>query len=186
MVESKYHSYSQIALGVVFVVWGAMSAIWSEIPGSSFLAVAGFFIIYSGVKHYYRYSYLTNLVANVLAANPRTTIRKIAQEAKIKEKTVYKILNYLRAEGRLKSTFDPATGDLIVYEIDGFRPFDNFSQYPPNAPMPTTPQYQNNTNAYQNVSSQRPPETTYPICPYCGTIVPPDSKFCPNCGASLG
>ena len=86
MVKSKYHSYSRIALGILFIAWGVLSIIWDEMPGSPFLAVAGLFIIYSGVKHFYRYNYLTNLVVNLLSSNPRTTVKWLAQESRLKEK----------------------------------------------------------------------------------------------------
>jgi len=185
MVKSKQHSYTQIVLGILFIIWGIVCAIWSDFPGSPFLAIAGVFIIYGGIEHYYRYNHLTNLVANVLASNPRTNLRQLSQETRLKEKTVLRILTYLKAEGRLKSTFDPATGDLIVYEIDGFRPFERGVQPPAGTHLPQPQPYQGNLNASPRQSPQRLPEVQYPICPYCGAVIPPDARFCPNCGASL-
>ena len=101
-----------------------------------------------------------------------------------KRKTVLKIINYLRAEGRLKSTFDPVTGDLIVYEIDGLRLFDSSVPSLPNQ-IQSVSQYQNTSYIPQETSSPTGPNTQYKICPYCGTAVPPGANFCPNCGATL-
>jgi len=185
MVKSKQHSYTQIVLGILFIIWGIICAIWSDFPGSPFLAIAGVFIIYGGIEHYYRYNYLTNLVANVLASNPRTNLRQLSQETRLKEKTVLRILTYLKAEGRLKSTYDPATGDLIVYEIDGFKPFERGTPSPTISQIQQPQLYQTDTNPPQNQYLQGPPEISYPICPYCGAVVPPEARFCPNCGASL-
>ena len=191
MIESKYQAYQQIALGLIFIVWGAICFIWRTLPGSPFLAIAGVFIIYGGVIHYFRYIRLSNLVANILVSNPRISLRKIAEEAGLTEKRVKKILRFLKAEGRLKSTFDPTTGDLIVYEIDGHRTYEYTNQAQPMQPtmprvqQPVPPSYPSVSKHHNAMPQQQGYNARYTICPYCGTIVPPDAKFCPNCGATL-
>ena len=38
----------------------------------------------------------------------------------------------------------------------------------------------------QDIHYNEPGVSVIPICPDCGSVVPPGAKFCPNCGAEVG
>lgn len=179
---TKGHFYTHIVLAIIFIVWGILSY-FEIVFGSYWIAIAGVFIIYSAIEHYYRYKSSMNLVANVLKSSPIISMAQLKEETGMKEHQLKKVIRYLKAEGRLKSTFDPQSGDLVVYEVDGIPVMGQPGPYPPAAvPMQSQMQPQMTSKpeptVQDSVYSQK-------FCPYCGTIVPKDAKFCPTCGASL-
>ncbi len=172
MLYSKRKMASSVGLGIIFIGWGIIS--WATngvIPGTIWMAFAGFWILFGGITDYYKDLYRMNLVVNVLKVYPRISIRDLAKQTRMSRSRVLRLVNALRAEGRLKAHFDPKTGDLIVFEVDGVVP----GQVPAPQQQPLA----------QPVTPVQPQPVDYKICPYCGNLVPKDAKFCTFCGASL-
>ncbi|WP_287586104.1 zinc ribbon domain-containing protein, partial [Candidatus Borrarchaeum sp.] len=99
-----------------------------------------------------------NAVLSALRSYTRVTIGQLASELNMKEDDVRDAIVDLRTEGRIKTTFDHASGEVIIGT--------ETSQ--------TTPQPVIET---ESVAQK--------FCPYCGEKIPSGSVFCPNCGSSL-
>jgi hypothetical protein len=80
---------------------------------------------------------------------------------------------YLRAEGRLRASYEPETGDVLVLEVDSA---------PPIAVVPMSssglPEHEEKYKDYRV-----PTDKNY--CSHCGSIVKPEDKFCNNCGSFI-
>jgi len=172
-----YHEFvSTLGVGLIFIGWGLLCIIFPDFPGSPWIAFAGVWVLFGAVHEYYEYHYKVNLVANTLKMYHRVSIRDLSREIKISRRKILKIINYLRSDGRLKATFDPNTGELVIYEVDGVRPV---------IPEISGEQYQPMPTMQMPISSESGQTLSYKVCPYCGSAAPLNAKFCPNCGASI-
>lgn len=165
---AERRAISSIIMGVLFLVWGILSWLFPDvIPGSIWIAFAGGWILYGGITGYYKDLYREKLVLNILKLYPRITLEDLSKQTRISKSRLRRIINSLRAEEKLKAHFDPNSGELIIYEVDGT--------------VPGEPALSTN----QAITSPHVVANDYKVCPYCGNLVPKDAKFCTNCGASL-
>lgn len=159
-----------IAIGVAFLIWGTFSLVghfypsWS-IPGTYWLLIPGGIMVIAGIANIINYRYNRERVLAALKSYNQVGITHLSNELKLKEKEVKEIVVDLRTEGRLKASFDPESGDIMVLEAGGQTPV-SVSTSDATAPSVAA-------------------KTKDGYCQYCGSLVKPDDRFCNNCGSAM-
>jgi hypothetical protein len=158
-----------IGIGLGMFIWGLLSLIdhfvWGfSFPGTYWLLIPGGIMIIAGIANIINYRYNRERVLGALKSYNKVGISQLADELKLKEKEVKEIIVDLRTEGRLKASFDPESGDVMVMEVQGQIPI---SAIPVDE---TTPAATKTQEGY---------------CQYCGSIIKPGDQFCNNCGSAL-
>ncbi|MFW9924310.1 MAG: zinc-ribbon domain-containing protein [Candidatus Thorarchaeota archaeon] len=164
--------------GAIFLIWGLIVIIFKyakgvDIPGSYWMAILGGIMIIGGISNIINYRYNREKVLGALKSYERISLQQLSSELKLSEKRVKSLIIDLRTEGRLRASFEPETGDVLILDIDG---------NPPSAVVPMSssglPEHE---EKYKHL--QVPRDQNY--CPHCGSIVKPESQYCNNCGSYL-
>jgi len=164
--------------GIPMLIWGLLIIYFKyakdiDLTFTSSICVIGFVLIASGITSVLTSRYNQAKVLGALKSYERVSIAQLSSELKLSEKKTQATIVNLRAEGRLKASFDPKTGDVLVFEIDGELPIAV-------VPMSSSglPEHE---EKYKD--KQIPKEHVY--CTYCGSIVKPDDRYCNSCGSYL-
>jgi hypothetical protein len=160
-----------IAIGVAFLIWGTISLLdhflWARnFPGTYWLLIPGGVMLVAGIANVINYRYNRERVLAALKSYNQVSINQLADELKLREKDVKEIVVDLRTEGRLKASFDPESGDIMVLEVQG--------QAPVSASVPSISE-----------ASTPSVKAKEGYCQYCGSLVKPGDRFCNNCGSAI-
>jgi hypothetical protein len=164
----------------IILFFGSLITIFGIILISlGFLITTGVFIIgllmlISGIVSVIAYRHNRNKVINVLKNYERISIGQLSSELKLTERKIQNLIIDLRANGRIKISFDPITGDVFILEADGEPPFAV-------VPMSSSglPEYDAKYKDYQIPKDQD-------YCSNCGSILKTNAKFCIVCCNYIG
>ena len=161
-------------IGLGFIIWGILHVVYpNTVEGSKWLFLPGGILLLSSIGNIFAYRYNREKVLGALQSYQRINMSELSEELKMTEKNVKEIIVDLRTEGRLKASFDPESGDVIVLEVRG-QPPAGVELPEPQIDAPVGEM----TASMKSIKSQG-------YCPYCGIMVKTDDKFCNNCGAAL-
>lgn len=180
---SKRNAFSSgniwtIGIGLGLFLWGLLSLLdhffWNIIPGTYWLLIPGGILIIAGISNIINYRYNRERILAALKSYNTVSINQLAKELKMQEKDVKEIIVDLRTEGRLKASFDPESGDVMILEVTGQSSF---------AVTPVSssglPGHEEAISNLKSVSSDQG------YCQYCGSMVKPGDRFCNNCGSAI-
>jgi hypothetical protein len=141
--------------------------------GTIGLPIAGAIMVVAGIANVLAYRNNREKVLGALQSYERVQLSQLSSELKISESKTKDIIVDLRSEGKLKASFEPETGDVLVIEVKG---------EPPIAVVPMSssglPEHE------EKFKDKRIPKD-HNYCSYCGSIVKPEDQFCNNCGSYL-
>jgi len=141
--------------------------------GTIGLPIAGGVMVIAGIVNTLVYRNNREKILGTLQSYERVSLAQLSSELKLSESNTKDIIIDLRTEGKLKASFEPETGDVLVLKVKG---------EPPIAIVPMSssglPEHE---AKYKD--KQLPKEHNY--CSYCGSIAKPEDKFCNNCGSYL-
>jgi hypothetical protein len=157
--------------GLVMIYYKFVRGI--NLIGTVGLPIAGVILLIVGITNVLTYRYNRQRVLGALQSYERVSLSQLSSEIKLSDKKTKDIIVDLRSEGKLKASFEPVTGDVLVLEVNG---------EPPIAIVPMSssglPEHE------EKFKDKRiPKDLNY--CSYCGSIVKPDDQFCNNCGSYL-
>ncbi|MBK5112734.1 MAG: zinc ribbon domain-containing protein [Candidatus Heimdallarchaeota archaeon] len=137
------------------------------------LPIVGVILLLAGISNILTYRFNRQKVLSTLRSYERVSLSQLSSELNFREKKVKQLIVELRTEGKLKASFEPATGDVLVFEIKGD---------PVMAVVPVSssglPEHE---EKYKD--KQIPKEHHY--CSHCGSIVRPCDQFCNTCGSYM-
>ncbi len=141
--------------------------------GTIGLPIGGAIIVIAGIANVLTYRNKRERVLGALSSYERINLSQLSTELRISEQQTKDIIIDLRAEGKLKASFEPRTGDVLVLEVNGEPPITI-------VPMSSSglPEHE---EKYKD--KRIPKDQNY--CSYCGSIVKPEDKFCNNCGSYI-
>jgi hypothetical protein len=150
-------------LFVIFFSIFTNADLWATIS----IGVVGFILLASGIAIVLRIRLNRAKILGALKSYERVSLKQLSSELKFTKNKTKREIVHLRAEGRLKASFDPDTGDILIIEVDGLPPevFDPFS---------TEEEFKDKL---------KPSDLNY--CSHCGSIVKPGDQFCNNCGSLI-
>ncbi|MCE7745671.1 MAG: zinc ribbon domain-containing protein [Candidatus Heimdallarchaeota archaeon] len=164
--------------GIPLSIWGITVIVVTITTDSNLLGfintgIIGFILVIIGVFVVFRARNNQAKILGALKTYERVTLTQLSSELKISEKQTKNAIINLRAIGKLKASFEPGTGDLLVIEVDGKPPKTFISM--------TSSDLEEYEEGYKD--KQVPKDKNY--CSYCGSIVKEEDQFCNNCGTFL-
>ncbi|NHJ46222.1 MAG: zinc-ribbon domain-containing protein [Asgard group archaeon] len=149
---------------VIFISIFTSTELWATIS----IGLVGFILLASGIASVLSVRLNRAKILGALKSYERVSLEQLSSELKFTKNKTKREIVHLRAEGRLKASFDPDTGDILVIEVDGL---------PPEIFDPLT------ADKEEFKDKLKPSDLNY--CTHCGSIVKPDNQFCNNCGSYL-
>lgn len=168
-----------IGIGLGLFIWGLLSLLdhflWSrDFPGTYWLLIPGGIMILAGISNIINYRYNRERILAAMKSYNKVSIKQLADELKMQQKDVKEIIVDLRTEGRLKASFDPESGDVMILEVSG------------QPPIVVTPVSSSGLPEHEEaISGIKPLSANQGYCQYCGSMVKPEDRFCNNCGSAL-
>ncbi|MHA1124306.1 MAG: zinc-ribbon domain-containing protein [Candidatus Heimdallarchaeota archaeon] len=162
-----------ILFGVVFTIYGIIAIITGLYVTLS-IGVVGVILLIVGISSITNYRLNRKKVIGALKSYERVSLSHLSSELRMSKRKIKGFIINLRADGKLRASFEPETGDVLILEVDG---------EPPIAIVPMSssglPEHE---EKYKD--KQIPKEHDY--CSYCGSMLKPGDQFCNNCGSFLG
>lgn len=138
--KPEYKDYSELALGVIFIMWGILSY-FEVFPGSIWIAFAGFLILGSVISNLLSRSSVLKTVLYSLKSYKRVKLDQLAKELDMRPDELRAAIVDLRAKGKTDVRFDPETGEVIVGEsFEKAKEGNRFCQYC-GEPVPETARF---------------------------------------------
>ncbi|NHK32715.1 MAG: zinc-ribbon domain-containing protein [Asgard group archaeon] len=164
--------------GIPMLIWGIIVIILKFAIGRDYLVtisigVIGFILVSAGIASVLALRLNRAKILGALRSYERVSLEQLSSELKFSKNKTKKAIIHLRAEGKLKASFEPVTGDVLVLEVDG------------ELPMAVVPMSSSGLIEHEEKykDKQIPKDLNY--CSYCGSIVKPEDQFCNNCGTYL-
>ncbi|NHJ46144.1 MAG: hypothetical protein FK733_00015 [Asgard group archaeon] len=152
--------------GIILLAFG--------IYATTSILVIGSIMLVSGIASVFAYRNNREKVIGALKSYERISLEQLSSELKLTKRKVQRLIVDLRADGRIRASFEPISGDVLILEVDG---------EPPIAIVPMSssglPEHE---EKYKD--KQIPKEHDY--CSYCGSILKTNAQFCTNCGSYTG
>lgn len=165
--------------GLGFLIWGIIALRYPNIPGTKWLLIPGGILLLAAISNIFSYRYNRERILSALKSYQRVNIKQLSDELKMKDKDIKEIIVDLRTEGKLKASFDPESGDVVILELKGLPPTGaTFSEEAIPSAKVTISQVEEITPAMENIKAQG-------YCPYCGSKIQVQDKFCITCGSAL-
>ena len=167
-------------IGLGLAIWGAISWAKPGVTGTPWLLLPGGIMIVTAIANISTFRYNREKIIGALKSYSRISLPLLAKEIGMKEKEVKEIIVDLRTDNKIKASFDPESGDVIVLSVKGQAPaggvlVENPAEIVEPQPIPIgEPVY---------VSEKSIKDQGY--CPFCGSKVQPDDKFCVTCGSAM-
>ena len=173
------HKVFLFFFGIPLSIWGITVIVVTITTESNLLGfintgIIGFILVIVGIFVVYRARNNQAKILGALKTYERVSIARLSAELRISEKQTKNLIINLRAIGKLKASFEPGTGDLLVIEVDG-KPPETFIS------MPSTELPKYDLEEYKD--KQVPRDKDY--CSFCGSMVKENDQFCNNCGSFL-
>ncbi|MHA1213320.1 MAG: zinc ribbon domain-containing protein [Candidatus Heimdallarchaeota archaeon] len=163
-----------LGMGIGFILWGILYyTVASVHTGGWWCFIPGGILFFSGVSNIVAYRYNRERILGALKSYKTVSLEQLANELKMTQKTVKEIIVDLRTEGKLKASFDPESGDVMILEVKGQPPITG-------APVATSKETAKIAPAltHKEIKAQG-------YCPYCGSIISSSDRFCNNCGSAI-
>lgn len=166
-------------IGLGLAIWGALSWIYyPRIAGTPWLLLPGGIMIITAIGNIASFRYNREKIIGALRSYNRVSIPLLAKEIGMKEKEVKEIIVDLRTDNKIKASFEPETGDVIVLSVKGQAPaggvlVENQAEVVQPAPIGEPVMV-----SEKSIKAQG-------YCPYCGSRIQGDDKFCVTCGSAL-
>ena len=170
--------------GLGFIIWGIVAVRYPNTPGSYWMFIPGGILLIAAISNIFTYRYNREKVLGALKSYQRVDMNHLSNELRMKIRDLKEIIVDLRAEGKLKASFDPESGEVVVFEVKGMQPSGGTTvTSPPPAEVNASKKYEEMkeveiTPVMQNIKDQG-------YCPYCGSKVSDKDKFCVTCGSAL-
>ncbi|MBN1330198.1 MAG: hypothetical protein JXA54_12055 [Candidatus Heimdallarchaeota archaeon] len=164
-----------LGMGLGFILWGILYYTVDKIKtGGWWCFIPGGVLLLSSISNIMRYRYNRERILGALKSYKRVSLKYLADEIKLPEKSVKDMIIDLRTEGKLKASFDPESGDIIVFEVKGIQP-------PAGALFVSSVELPKSIEEIPSPKALK--EEGY--CPYCGSMVNEKDRFCNNCGSAI-
>lgn len=128
-------------------------------------------MLLAGISNVFTYRFNRRKILSTLRSYERISLSQLSSEVNIRKRKTKQLIVELRTDGKLRASFEPTTGDVLIFEVNG---------EPPSAVVPMSssglPEHE---EKYKHLHI--PDEHHY--CQYCGSIVKPDDQYCNNCGS---
>ncbi|MHA1356462.1 MAG: hypothetical protein ACTSR1_14970 [Candidatus Heimdallarchaeota archaeon] len=96
----------------------------------------------------------------------------------MEEKEVKEIIVDLRTDNKIKASFEPETGDVIVLSVKGQAPAGGVLVANPDEVVAPTPVGEPVMVSESSIKDQG-------YCPYCGSRIQGSDQYCVTCGSAL-
>ncbi|MBD3192231.1 MAG: zinc-ribbon domain-containing protein [Candidatus Heimdallarchaeota archaeon] len=169
-----------LAFGIGFLIWGIVSVVKPNAPGGWWMFIPGGILFVSAISNIISYRYNRERILGALKSYQKVPIKQLAKELRMKEKEIKEIIIDLRTAGRLKASFDPESGEVVVLEVGGRAPREIPMSMEPGEPSRKLPGKEEEavTDSLDSIKARG-------YCPYCGSKVQKKDRFCITCGAAL-
>ncbi|MHA1737719.1 MAG: zinc ribbon domain-containing protein [Candidatus Heimdallarchaeota archaeon] len=149
-------------LGIILLAYGIFA--------TTSIFIIGLIMLISGIASVFAYRHNREKVIGALKSYERISLEQLSKELRLTKRKVQSLIVDLRADCRIRASFEPVTGDVLILEVDGL---------PPIAIVPMSssglPEHEEKFK-----DKQIPKEHDY--CSYCGSILKSNAQFCTNCG----
>jgi len=164
--------------GIPMLIWGFLIIYYKYARGIDLTAtigvgIVGFLMVVSGITSVHIFRHNRVKVLGALQSYERISLAQLSSELKLSEKKTKAAIVDLRTEGKLKASFEPDTGDVLVFEVNG------------EPVMAVVPVSSSGLPEHEEKYKHKHIPKEHDYCQYCGSIVKPDSQFCNNCGSFL-
>ena len=150
-------------LGIILLSFGIFA--------TTSIFIIGLIMLISGIASVFAYRHNREKVIGALKSYERISLEQLSSELRLTKRKVQSLIVDLRADGRIRASFEPVTGDVLILEVDDL---------PPIAIVPMSssglPEHEEKFK-----DKQIPKEHDY--CSYCGNILKSEAQFCTNCGS---
>ncbi|MEA2069816.1 MAG: PCI domain-containing protein [Asgard group archaeon] len=168
-----------LIFGIGFIIWGVLAVIFPRTPGSYWMFIPGGILTIIAISNIINYRYNREKIIGALKSYKTVNLDQLAKELNMKKDEVKEIIVDLRAQGEIKASFDPESGDVVVLAVRGHLVSEPTpGQAPEELPRSPAEQIAEDEKSLKEIKSQG-------YCPYCGSRIRSSDKFCINCGASL-
>lgn len=165
--------------GIGFIIWGIIALGYPNTPGSYWMFIPGGLLLIAAISNILSYRYNREKVLGALKSYQRVHMNQLSEELRMKKRELKEMIVDLRAEGKLKASFDPESGEVVVFEVKGQPPTGTKAPSPVNVSKKISePESIEITPVMQNIKDQG-------YCPYCGSRATDKDKFCVTCGSAL-
>ena len=172
-----------LIIGIGFLFWGIL-AVTIDAPGGPWMFIPGGILFVVAISQIATYRYNRGKVLGALRSYQRISLRQLAKELSMKEKEVKDIIIDYRSQGVVKASFDPETGDVIVLDVGGFAP-TSAAVATPGAPAAPTSGVEIISSGEKTPAPSLQDIRDQGYCPYCGSRIQSDDRFCITCGSAL-
>ncbi|MHA1923106.1 MAG: PCI domain-containing protein [Candidatus Heimdallarchaeota archaeon] len=164
-------------IGVGFIIWGALS--WRYgVTGSPYMLIPGGIMLIVAISNIASFRYNREKIIGALRSYKRVSLPLLAQEIGMKEKEVKEIIVDLRTDNKIKASFEPETGDVIVLSVKGQAPAGGVLVANPDEVVAPTPVGEPVMVSESSIKDQG-------YCPYCGSRIQGSDQYCVTCGSAL-
>jgi hypothetical protein len=167
--------------GVGFLIWGIISTSLQGYSDQTWMFIPGGILLIVSFGRIFSYQYNRKRMLAALKSYQRVSIEHLKEELDMDKEEVKKLIVALRTSGDLKASFDPESGEVVVLEVQGTPPSLLPVQPSPAEAVPT------GTIASSKAKSESSAKDiqTSNYCPYCGSKIREDDRFCVTCGANI-
>ncbi len=168
-----------LSFGIGFLIWGIIAVRFPNTPGSYWMFIPGGILLIVSISNILSYRYNREKVLGALKSYQRVQLNQLSEELRMKKRDLKEMIVDLRAEGKLKASFDPESGEVVVFEVKGQPPIGVATPPPVNTSKKMSElEGIEITPVMQNIQDQG-------YCPYCGSRATSKDKFCVTCGSAL-
>jgi hypothetical protein len=167
-------------IGLGLSIWGVISLVKPGVTGTPWLLLPGGIMIITAIANVASFRYNREKIIGALKSYNRVSLAELAKEIGMKEKEVKEIIVDLRTDNKIKASFDPESGDVIVLSVKGQAPAGGVlvANKAENIDPQPIPIGEPAMVSEKSIRAQG-------YCPYCGSRIQDTDKFCVTCGSAL-
>lgn len=128
-------------------------------------------MLLAGISNVLNYRLNRRKILSALKSYERVSLEHLSSELSLRKRKIKGLIVELRTEGKLRASFEPATGDVLVFDVNG------------EPPLAVVPMSSSGLPEHEEKYKHKHIPSEHHYCQYCGSIVKPDDKYCNNCGS---
>jgi len=167
-----------LVIGIGLSIWGIIAIRYPGVTGTPYLLIPGGIMILVAISNIASFRYNREKILAALKSYKRISLTKLASELKMKTKETKEIIVDLRTDGKIKASFDPESGDVIVLSVKGHAPAGGVLVANQEETVAPTPIGEPVIASAKSIKDQG-------YCVSCGSRVQGSDKFCVTCGSYL-